>query len=145
MTRPNYRRLLIPSRACSYPWHRLFETGSECIGFCQLCPPTISPDEQTYKEYSLVIICVPKTQSSISHSSSTDLLVSSNASLIMLNPSEVSSQTLTSAARHAEGSLTRGPLVMLSARIRLMQPPLSWTGKKTLSAGSTHRNNSSQS
>lgn len=41
------------------------------------------------------------------------------------NPSEVSSQALTSAARQAEGSLTTGPLVMLSARILLRQPPLS--------------------
>lgn len=56
---------------------------------------------------------------------SSDLLVESKASLMTTNPSEVSSQALTSAARQAEGSLTTGPLVMLSARILLRQPPLS--------------------
>lgn len=54
-----------------------------------------------------------------------DLLVWSKAAFITPNPSEVSSQTLTSAARHAEGSLTTGPRVMLSASILLLQPPLS--------------------
>ncbi|TNN33309.1 hypothetical protein EYF80_056528 [Liparis tanakae] len=60
---------------------------------------------------------------------STDLLVRSKASRIVANPSGVSSHTLTSAARHAEGSRTTGPLVMLSARILLRQPPLSWAGE----------------
>lgn len=46
-----------------------------------------------------------------------------------LNPSEVSSQALTSAALQAEGSRTTGPLVMLSARILLRQPPLSCRGR----------------
>lgn len=52
------------------------------------------------------------------------------------NPSEVSSQTLTSAARQAEGSLTTGPLVMLSARILLRQPPLSCGGRERREGGS---------
>lgn len=74
----------------------------------------------------------------------THLLVCSKASLITLNPSEVSSQALTSAARQAEGSLTTGPLVMLSARMLLRQPPLSWTGNTAESAHThTHRVNNS--
>ena len=72
-----------------------------------------------------------------------DLLVWSNASLIILNPSEVSSQPLTSAARQAEGSLTTGPLVMLSARILLRQPPLIWT-RSTAQSAHTHTHTHTQ-
>lgn len=55
------------------------------------------------------------------------LLVLSNASLMAWKPSVLSSQALTSEAWQAEGSLTTGPLVMLSARIRLLAPPPSFS------------------
>lgn len=57
---------------------------------------------------------------------SSHLLVLSKASLIVVKPSKVSSQALTSAARQAEGSLTTGPLLMPSARVLLWQPLLSY-------------------
>lgn len=75
---------------------------------------------------------------------SSDLLVWSKDSLITPNPSEVSNQTLTSAARQAEGSLTTGPLVILSARILLRQPPLSCTAK-TKESADVHAANDSMS
>lgn len=47
------------------------------------------------------------------------------------NPSVLSSQALTSAAWQAEGSLTTGPRVMLSARMRLLAPPPNYSkGRK---------------
>lgn len=54
------------------------------------------------------------------------LLVWSKASLMTWKPSVLSIQALTSAAWQAEGSLTTGPRVMLSARIRLLAPPPSY-------------------
>lgn len=47
-------------------------------------------------------------------------------------PSVLSSQALTSAAWQAEGSLTTGPRVMLSARIRLLAPPPSYSTEVTV-------------
>ncbi|KAG9353701.1 hypothetical protein JZ751_011823 [Albula glossodonta] len=61
----------------------------------------------------------------ISFSNRANLLVWSKASLMHSKPSVLSSQALTSAAWHAEGSCTTGPRVIPSARIRLLAPPLS--------------------
>lgn len=59
------------------------------------------------------------------------LLVLLKASWTAWNPSALSSQALTSAAWQAEGSLTTGPRVMLSAKMRLLAPPPSWGAHKT--------------
>ena len=75
------------------------------------------------------------------HRLPSDLLVWSKTSLIRLKPSGASSQALTSAARQTEGSLTTGPLVMLSAKILLRQPPLSCTGRISESANTHTQNN----
>lgn len=56
-----------------------------------------------------------------------DLLVWSKACLTTPNPSELSSQPLTSAALHADGSCTTGPRVIPSAKTRLLTPPDSYT------------------
>lgn len=66
------------------------------------------------------------------------LLVLSKASLMAWNPSVLSSQAFTSAAWQAEGSLTTGPRVMLSAMIRLLAPPPSYGITGTGPRGTVH-------
>lgn len=61
----------------------------------------------------------------------THLLVLSNASFMMVNPSDVSSQAFTSAESQARGRRTTGPRVIPSARIRLLAPPPSYGGYVT--------------
>lgn len=61
------------------------------------------------------------------------LLVLSNTSLMAWKPAVLSSHALTSAARQAEGSLTTGPRVIPSARIRLLAPPPSYEQRTQVS------------